>query len=76
LSFAAAISEQTVAHRSAPPSEPATMYLWRDTNSEGEVLDILVQSRRNKKAAVKLLRKLLKKQKYGANKVVTDKQPS
>jgi len=37
------------------------MYLWRDTDSEGEVLDILVQSRRNKKAAVKLLRKLLKK---------------
>ena len=35
------------------------MYLWRAVDSEGEVLDILVQSRRNKKAALKLMRKLL-----------------
>ena len=28
------------------------MYLWRAVDSEGEVLDILVQSRRNKKAAL------------------------
>ena len=42
----------------------------------GEVLDILVQSRRNKKAALKLMRKLLKKQGYAPNKVVTDKLPS
>ena len=39
-------------------------------------LDILVQSRRNKKAALKLMRKLLKKQGYAPNKVVTDKLPS
>ena len=32
------------------------MYLWRAVDREGEVLDILVQSRRNKKAALKLLR--------------------
>ena len=32
------------------------MYLWRAVDSEGEVLDILVQSRRNKKAALKLMR--------------------
>ena len=38
--------------------------------------DILVQSRRNKKAALKLMRKLLKKQGYAPNKVVTDKLPS
>ena len=38
------------------------MYLWRAVDREGEVLDILVQSRRNKKAALKLMRKLLKKQ--------------
>ncbi len=31
------------------------MYLWRAVDSEGEVLDILVQSRRNKKAALKLM---------------------
>ena len=36
------------------------MYLWRAVDSEGEVLDILVQSRRNKKVALKLMRKLLK----------------
>ena len=40
------------------------MYLWRAVDSEGEVLDILVRSRRNKKAARKLLRNLLKKQGY------------
>ena len=52
------------------------MYLWRAVDSEGEVLDILVQSRRNKKAALKLMRKLLKKQGYAPNKVVTYKLPS
>jgi hypothetical protein len=36
-------------------------YLWRAVDSEGEVLDVLVQSRRNKRAALKLIRKLLKK---------------
>jgi len=49
------------------------MYLWRAVDSEGEVLDILVQSRRNKKAALKLMRKLLKKQGYAPTEVVTDK---
>ena len=48
------------------------MYLWRAVDSEGEVLDILVQSRRNKKAARKLMRKLLKKQGYAPNKVVPE----
>jgi len=36
-------------------------YLWRAVDSEGEVLEILVQSRRNKWAALRLMRKLLKK---------------
>jgi transposase-like protein len=52
------------------------MYLWRAVDSEGEVLDILVQSRRNKRAALKLMRKLLKKQGYAPTQVVTDKLPS
>ena len=39
------------------------VYLWRAVDAEGEVLDVLVQSRRNKRAAPKLMRKLLKK--YG-----------
>jgi transposase-like protein len=38
------------------------MYVWRAVESEGEVLDILVQSRREKQAALWLLRKLLRKQ--------------
>jgi len=52
------------------------MYLWRAVNSEGEVLDILVQSRRNKKAALKLMRKLLKKQGFVPDAFITDKLPS
>jgi putative transposase len=52
------------------------MYLWRAVDDEGEVLDVLVQSRRNKKAALKLVRKLLKKQGYLPSIVVTDKLPS
>jgi putative transposase len=38
------------------------MYLWRAVDSEGEVLDVLVQRRRDKAAALKLMRKLLRKQ--------------
>jgi len=37
-------------------------WLWRAVDQHGAVLDILVQSRRNAKAAKRLLRKLLKKQ--------------
>jgi putative transposase len=37
-------------------------WLWRAVDQEGFVLDVLVQSRRDKKAAKRLLRKLLKKQ--------------
>jgi putative transposase len=36
-------------------------WLWRAVDDEGEVLDLLVQRRRDKAAAVKLMRKLLKK---------------
>jgi len=52
------------------------VYLWRAVDSEGEVLDILVQSRRNKKAALKLMRKLLKKKGFVPDVIVTDKLPS
>jgi putative transposase len=37
-------------------------WLWRAVDDEGDVLDILVQRRRDKTAAVRLMRKLLKKQ--------------
>ena len=36
-------------------------YLWGAVDAEGEVLDVLVQSKRDKHAAAKLMRKLLKK---------------
>ena len=38
------------------------MYLWRAVDHEGEVLDMLVQRRRDSRAALRLMRKLLKKQ--------------
>src|SRR5260221_9332399 len=40
------------------------MYLWRAVDHEGEVLDMLVQRRRDKRAALRLIRKLLRKQGY------------
>ena len=52
------------------------LFLWRAVDDEGEVLDVLVQSRRNKTAALKLMRKLLKKQGYLPRTIVTDKLPS
>ena len=48
-------------------------YLWRAVDNEGEVLGVLAQSRRNKCAALKLMRKLLKKQGYVPDEIVTDK---
>src|SRR5476651_1318532 len=48
------------------------VYLWRAVDAEGEVLDVLVQSRRNKKAALRLMRKLLKKYAFVPDKLVTD----
>ena len=52
------------------------MYLWRAVDDEGEVLDVLVQKRRNKAAALKLLRKLLRNQCVHPEAIVTDKLAS
>src|SRR3974390_2479024 len=52
------------------------MYLWRAVDDEGEVLDVLVQKRRNTAAALKLLRKLLKSQGIHPEEIVTDKLAS
>src|ERR1700730_9889446 len=49
------------------------MYLWRAVDHEGEVLKILVQRRRDRSAAVKLMRKLLRKQGFAPTRVTTDK---
>jgi putative transposase len=48
------------------------MFMWRAVDQEGEVLDVLVQKRGNKRAALKLLRKLLRKQGYAPAEIVTD----
>ncbi len=48
-------------------------YLWRAVDQDGEVLDILVQRRRDKKAAKKFFRKLLKGLRYVPRVIVTDK---
>ena len=48
-------------------------WLWRAVDSEGEVLEFLVQSRRNRRAALRLFRKLLRKQKVQPRTFVTDK---
>jgi transposase-like protein len=48
------------------------VYLWRTVDAEGEVLDVLVQSKRNKHAALKLMRKLLKKCGFVPDRLVTD----
>ena len=47
-------------------------YLWRAVDAEGEVLDVLVQSKRDKPAARKLMRKLLKKYAMIPDRLVTD----
>ena len=48
-------------------------YLWRAVDQDGDELDILVQKRRNKKAAIKFFKKLLKGQQATPLKIVTDK---
>src|SRR5438874_2472195 len=49
------------------------MYRWRAGDHEGEVLDMLVQRRRDKRAAVRLMRKLLKQQGFTPKLLITDK---
>src|SRR5258706_13158037 len=51
-------------------------FLWRAVDQDGDVLDILVQSRRNKKAAKKFFRKLLKRLRYVPSVIITDKLKS
>jgi hypothetical protein len=51
-------------------------YLWRAVDQEGDVLDILVESRRDKKAAKKFFRKLLKELRYVPRMIITDKLKS
>ena len=51
-------------------------YLWRAVDQDGDTIDILVQKRRNKKAAIRFYRKLLKGQSFSPIRVTTDKLKS
>ncbi|WP_250126782.1 IS6 family transposase [Chroococcidiopsis sp. CCMEE 29] len=51
-------------------------YLWRAVDSEGNVLDVLLQRHRDTKAAKQFFRKLLKKQGFAPRVIVTDKLKS
>src|SRR3954464_7922073 len=51
-------------------------WLWRAVDQDGVVLDVLVQSRRDKQAAKRLLRKLLKRQTRVPRVIITDKLAS
>src|SRR5882724_10864964 len=52
------------------------VYLWRAVDESGEVLDVLVQKRRDMKAAKRFFRKLLKGHRYVPRAIVTDKLAS
>jgi transposase-like protein len=48
------------------------VYLWRAVDAEGEVLDVLVQAKRDRYTALKLMRKLLKKYGFVPDRLITD----
>ncbi len=48
-------------------------YLWRAVDQDGDMLDILVQKHRDKRAAKRFFRKLLKGLRYAPRRIVTDK---
>ena len=48
-------------------------YLWRAVDQDGEVIDILLQTRRNRHAAARFLRKLLKRSGRVPHRLVTDR---
>jgi len=51
-------------------------YLWRAVDQDGSVLDILVQPHRDKKAAARFFKKLLRGSRYAPRVVVTDRLAS
>jgi putative transposase len=51
-------------------------YLWRAVDQDGDTIDILVQKRKDKQAAKRFFRNLLKGECGSPNQIVTDKLPS
>ncbi len=87
LTFGPAIARRLRARRPKPHSRwhldemfvrvgGKQMYLWRAVDAEGEVLDVLLQAKRDTKAARKLMRKLLKRQGMAPEEWITDKNPA
>ncbi len=86
MAFGPAIARRLRAHRPMPHRRwhldemfvrigARQMYLWRAGDAEGEVLDVLVQAKRDTAAARKLMRKLLKKQGDRPNRVGDQQVP-
>ena len=48
------------------------MYLWRAVDDEGEVLDLVVQRRRDTEGALRLLKRLLRNQPVEPQTITTD----
>jgi len=53
-------------------STDAVSYLWRAVDQDGDVSDILVQNKRDKKAAVRFFRKLLKRSRYVLSVIISE----
>ncbi len=49
------------------------MYLWRAVDQDGDLIDVLVQKRKDKRAAKRFFRKMLKHQGATPNRIITDK---
>jgi len=49
------------------------MYLWRAVDQDGDLIDVLVQKRKDKKAAKRFFRKILKHQGVTPSRITTDK---
>src|SRR5260370_16056478 len=65
--------ENLLAERGIIVSGGKRMYLWRAVDAEGEILEVLVQAKRDTRAARRLMRKLLKKHGLAPTEIVTDR---
>ena len=70
------MSQASLGHDQSANSDIGLSSYTPIIDCEEEVLDVLVQSRRNKRAALKLMRKLLKSQGFSPDALMTDKLPS
>ena len=53
-----------------------TQYLWRAVDEDGDVINLLVQPRRNRRPAIRFFRKILKTQDAIPRCLIADKLPS